>query len=159
MLLTSDMVRAARARERRYVLSDGQGMSLNVTPWGSKWWRFRYRFRHAEKMISLGVYPRVNLATVRLRLADARGLLAREIDPSADRKEHRAANARTFEAVARDWLKCLEVPVAKGLVSADTLKDATRILERHVFPEVGARPIGDILGAADTASDWRTRAI
>ncbi len=144
MLLTSDIVRAARPRERRYVLCDGQGMSLYVMPWGSKWWRFRYHFRQTEKMISLGVYPRVNLATARVRLADARGLLARGIDPSADRKEHRTANARTLEAVARDWLKGLEVPVAKGLVTAGTLKHATRILERHIFPELGARPIGDI---------------
>jgi integrase len=144
MLLTSDIVRAARPRERRYVLCDGQGMSLYVMPWGSKWWRFRYHFRQTEKMISLGVYPRVNLAIARVRLADARGLLARGIDPSADRKEHRTANARTFEAVARDWLKGLEVPVAKGLVTAGTLKHATRILERHVFPDLGARPIGEI---------------
>ena len=72
MLLTSDIVRAARLCERRYVLSDGQGMSLHVMPWGSKWWRFRYRYRHTEKMISLGVYPRVNLATARLRREDAR---------------------------------------------------------------------------------------
>jgi integrase len=95
-------------------------------------------------MISLGVYPRVKLATARRRLADARGLLARGIDPSAERKQHRAATGRTFETVAREWLKGLEVPVAKGLVTTDTLKDATRILERHVFPELGARPIGEI---------------
>jgi integrase len=144
MLLSSEIVGAARPCERRYVLADGQGMSLQVMPWGSKWWRFRYRFRDTEKMISLGVYPRVTLATARLRLADARGLLARGIDPSADRKEHRAANARTFEAVARDWLKGLEVPVAKGRLTTDMLKDATRILERHIFPELGARPIGEI---------------
>lgn len=131
MLLTSEIVRAARARERRYVLSDGQGMTLHVTPWGTKWWRFR-------------ISPRVNLATARLRLAEARGLLARGTDPSADRRHRRAAIGRTFETVARDWFKHLEVPVAKGLVSADTLKDATRILERHIFPELGARSIGDI---------------
>ena len=144
MALTSQIVRAAKPSERRYVLYDRQGMSLHVTPWGSKWWRFRYRFHHREKMISLGVYPRVNLATARRRLADARGLLARGIDPSIDRRQHREATARTFESVAREWLKYLEVPVAKGLVTADTLKDATRILERHVFPELGARPIGEI---------------
>jgi integrase len=144
MLLTFEIVRAARPRERRYVLCDGQGLSLHVMPWGSKWWRFRYHFRRAEKMISLGVYPRVNLASARRRLADARGLLARGIDPSAERKQHRAANARTFESVAREWLKGLEVPVAKGLVTADTLKDATRILERHIYPDLGARPIGEI---------------
>jgi integrase len=144
MALTSQIVRAAKPGERLYVLYDGQGMCLHVTPWGSKWWRFRYRFRHREKMISLGVYPRVKLAAARRRLADARGLLVRGIDPSADRRQQRVAITRTFESVAREWLKGLEVPVAKGLVTIDTLKDATRILERHMLPELGPRPIGDI---------------
>jgi integrase len=144
MRLSAEIVRTAAARERRYVLPDGQGLSLHVTPWGSKWWRFRYRIRRTEKMLSLGVYPRVSLAAARVRLADARGLLARGIDPSIERKERRRAKGRTFESVAREWLKCLEVPVVKGLVTADTLKDATRMLERHIFPALGARPIGEI---------------
>ncbi len=113
-------------------------MSLHVMPQGSKWWRFRYRFQQTERMISLGVYPSVDLATERRLHADARGLLAR-----ADRKEKRAASAHTFEAVARQWLKLLEPRVA-GLLAADTLKDATRILERDIFPALGIRPIADI---------------
>jgi integrase len=84
------------------------------------------------------------LATARLLHADARGLLARDIDPSAARKERRAANARTFEVVARQWFRLLEPRVAKGQLAADMLKDATRILERHVFPTLGTRPISDI---------------
>ncbi len=144
MLLTSRMVRAARPRERRYVLADEHGMSLHVMPRGSKWWRFRCRFQHTERMISLGVYPNVNLATARLFHADARGLLARDIDPSADRKERRAASAHTFEIVARQWLKLLQPRVAKGQLAADTVKDATRILERDIFPALGTRSISDI---------------
>jgi integrase len=85
-----------------------------------------------------------NLATARVLHADARGLLARDIDPSVDRKEKRAASARTFEVIARLWFKLLEPRVAKGQLAADTVKDATRILERHVFPTLGARPICDI---------------
>ena len=76
--------------------------------------------------------------------ADARGFLAREIDPSADRKEKRAANARTFEFVARQWFKLLQARVTKGQLAADTLSDAIRILERQVFPALGTRPISDI---------------
>src|SRR6266478_5649900 len=113
MFLTSRIVRAARPRERRYVLADEHGMSLHVMPRGSKWWRFRCRFQHTERMISLGVYPDVNLATARLFHADARGLLARDIDPSADRKEKRAASARTFEFVVRQWFKLLQPRVTK----------------------------------------------
>ena len=98
MLLTSRMVRAARPREHRYVLADEHGMSLHVMPRGSKWWRFRYRFHQTERMISLGDYPHVDLATARRLHADARGLLARNIDPSADRKEKRAAAAHTIRS-------------------------------------------------------------
>ncbi len=144
MLLTSRIVRAARPREHRYVLADEHGMSLHVMPRGSKWWRFRYRFRQTERMISLGVYPEVNLATARRLHADARGLLARDIDPSADRKETRAASAHTFEVVARQWLKILEPRVAKGQLATETLKDATRILERDIFPALGTHPIANI---------------
>jgi Arm DNA-binding domain len=125
MLLTSWIVPAARPRERRYILPDEHGMSLHVMPWGSKYWRFRYRFEHTERMISLGVYPHVNLATARVLHADARGLLARHIDPSADRKERRAAKARTFELLARQWFKLLRPRIAKGQLAADTVKDAT----------------------------------
>ncbi|TLZ01867.1 MAG: integrase [Gammaproteobacteria bacterium] len=95
-------------------------------------------------MISLGVYPGVNLATARLLHADARGLLARDIDPSADRKEKRAASAHTFEVVARQWLKLPQPRVANGQLAADTVEDATRILERDIFPALGTRPISDI---------------
>src|SRR5258708_38500173 len=82
-------------------VSDSHGLCLHVTTRGSKLWRFRYRFRHAEKMISLGVYPKVSLAEARRLHIDARGLLARGTDPSAERRERRTASLRTFEVVAR----------------------------------------------------------
>jgi len=56
-----------------------------------------------------------------------------------------------FEVVAREWLRLLEPLVAKGLLAADTLKDATRILERDIFPALGTRPIADI-SAHETAT-------
>src|SRR5947208_10534043 len=111
-------------------------------PSGGPGARFRYRFQHAERMISLGVYPGVNLATARLLHADARGLLARDIDPSADRKEKCAASAHTFEVVARQWLKLLQPRVANGQLAADTVEDATRILERDIFPALGTAQSG-----------------
>src|SRR5260370_37831592 len=104
MLLTSRIVRAARPRERRYVLADEHGMSLHVMPRGSKWWRFPYRFQHAERMISLGVYPNVNLATAPPLHADGPGLLARDIDPRGDRKEERPTNMRPFQFCSPQWI-------------------------------------------------------
>jgi hypothetical protein len=113
MPLTPHLVSTAHPQEKLYVLTDGHGLCLQVTPEGSKRWRFRYRFTGLEKTISLGAYPKVGLAKARLLHADARGLLARGIDPSAERRRLRAANAHTFESVARSWLKVLQVRVHK----------------------------------------------
>jgi hypothetical protein len=82
-------------------------MYLEVAPSGGKWWRLKYRFGGKEKRISLGVYPDVSLKEARQRRAQARQLLAREIDPSEYRKAQKAArgerSANSFEAVAREW--------------------------------------------------------
>jgi hypothetical protein len=107
MPLTPHLVSAARPREKVYALTDGHGLSLQVTPEGSKRWRFRYRFTGLANTISLGIYPKVGLAKARLLHADARGLLARGVDPSVERRRLHAANTHTFESVARSWLKVL----------------------------------------------------
>ena len=82
MPLTTASVRTALPRTRLYRLSDRSGLLLEVPPAGSKRWRFRYRFNRTEKLISLGLYPTVSLRAARLQRDDARGLLARGIDPS-----------------------------------------------------------------------------
>jgi integrase len=141
MPLTPHLVSAARPREKLYALTDGHGLCLQVTPEGSKRWRFRYRFTGLAKTISLGVYPKVGLAKARLLHADARGLLARGIDPSVERRQLRAANAHTFESVARSWLKVLQVRVHKHTLTATTVEKNLRLLERYIFPRIGLRPI------------------
>jgi integrase len=95
-------------------------------------------------MISLGVYPKVGLALARRLHANARGLVARGIDPSRDRRQQRAANSRTFEAVARSWLKTLQLRVGKNTPAQATVDRNQRLLERHIFPVPGNRPIGAI---------------
>ena len=71
-----------------YKLYDSEGLYLQVTPTGGKWWRLKYRFGGKEKLLSLGTYPEVSLSEARDRRASARTLLAKEtpIDPSENRK-------------------------------------------------------------------------
>jgi hypothetical protein len=38
-----------------------QALSIQVTPKGGKWWRFKYRYLGKEKLMSLGTYPDVSL--------------------------------------------------------------------------------------------------
>ncbi len=86
-MLTETKIKAAKPRDKTYKLADGGGLTLLVRPNGSKLWRFRYRFHGIENMLSVGTFPHVGLALARDRRDDARKLLARGIDPSAERAE------------------------------------------------------------------------
>jgi transposase-like protein len=62
---------------------DGRGLYLLVTPSGSRYWRWNYRFEGKHKTLALGVHPDVSLDKARARHQSARTLLADGIDPSA----------------------------------------------------------------------------
>ena len=67
MPLSDTAIRAAKPKEKTYLMTDGEGMYLEITPAGGKWWRFKYRFDGKEKLLSLGTYPDVSLAQARER--------------------------------------------------------------------------------------------
>jgi Arm DNA-binding domain len=143
MALSDVAVRAAKPGKKAIKLSDGSGMYIEIAPAGQKWWRLKYRFGGKEKRISLGVYPEVSLKTARDRRDVARKHLADGIDPSVVRKNERFAQvercANSFEHAAREWFgKCSTTWVE------DHKNRLLRLLERDVFPWIGARPIAEI---------------
>jgi len=143
MALTDTMIRNAKPSGKRQRMFDGGGLYLELAPAGGKWWRLKYRFGGKEKRLSLGVYPEVSLKEARQRREDARSLLARDIDPSAERQARKSAQASadtgTFEIVAREWYaKQLPTWTAKH---ADTV---IRRLELNIFPWLGNVPVGEI---------------
>lgn len=143
--LTDTAIRTAKPKEKPWKLTDGGGLYIEIAPSGGKWWRLKYRYGGKEKRLSLGVYPFVSLKDARARAIAAKELLARGIDPSAERRAAKveAAAALTFEKVAREWY-------AKqiGKWTPRHAGNVLRRLEVHAFPELGARPIAD-LGAPD----------
>jgi hypothetical protein len=82
-------------------LSDGAGLHLLVNPDGSRYWRFRYYWAGRERYLSVGVWPAVGLDEARAAVASMRDLLARGIDPSAQRKADKAERRTAQEAPAR----------------------------------------------------------
>jgi integrase len=125
---------------------DERGLFLLVNPNGSKLWRFRYRFNDKEKLLGLGSYPDTGLADARTAHAELRGVLARGVDPSQDRKEkariEMQARADTFEAVAREWL---DVRVKGGKNTEAWRERNLRLLTYDVFnTDLAKRPISQI---------------
>lgn len=160
MPLTDTAIRNAKPGAKPVKLFDERGLFLIVTPSGGKWWRFRYKFNGKEKLLSLGVYPDVPLAsrivkdeeigkTRKIKGArelrdEARELLAQGVDPGENRKAQKSAKqdraANSFEVVAREWYS----KYASSWSEAHGERIIRRF-ERDVFPWIGGRPIADVV--------------
>ncbi|HXQ30916.1 MAG TPA: Arm DNA-binding domain-containing protein, partial [Steroidobacteraceae bacterium] len=108
MALSDKAVSNAKAGPKKYRLFDGDGLYLEVSIKGGKYWRLKYRFSGKEKCLALGVYPRVGLKLARRRSDEARQLLTDGVDPGEQKKIARAAGVEaagnSFEAIALEWL-------------------------------------------------------
>ena len=143
MPLTDTAVRNAKPKDKPYKLSDFAGLYLLIRPSGSKLWRYDYSFFKKRNTLALGSYPVVSLADARRKRDNAKELLSRDIDPSAQRKLDRLAAQQaagnTFELVVEDWLSRAEI---EGRSPA-TLK-RNRYCLKYVLPTIGKRPISEI---------------
>ena len=143
-MLTDNLIRKAKPREKPYKLVDGQGLFLSVTPAGGKHWRMRYELAGGkEKVLSFGPYPSVSLLEARDERDAAKKLLRSGRDPAIDKqllKATAAGNDNTrFEAVARTWHES-----KKSIWSEHYAGQVLRSLERDIFPTIGHLTITDL---------------
>ena len=86
MKLTDTECRKATPKEKRYRLSDENGLSLLVTPAGQKYWNVRYTVHGERKSESLGLYPDMSLKKARelaleLKYKHSKSVLYEDIKP------------------------------------------------------------------------------
>jgi integrase len=139
MALTDTSIRTAKPKERLYRLTDANGLCLEVTPTGSKLWRYRYRFDGKAKMLSLGTYPAVTLQKARQKRDEARQLLTEGKDPTEQKKAAKQAqrvDGVTFETLAREWYAYNAPRWAES-----TAYKAKLYLENDLIPGIGSRPV------------------
>ena len=153
MPLSEVKIRNAKPRDKAFILTDGDGLFLLVTPSGGKLWRFRYYFDRKRKDIAFGTYPEIPLAGARQRRDEARRQLANGIDPGAVRKAIKAARneaaANSFEIVAREFHGH-----KKDVWTEDHASTILTRMEKDIFPWIGAIPLTlvtakDIKGVVD----------
>ncbi len=98
--LTNSKIQSAEGKKNPYKLFDGGGLYLLVNPNGSRYWRLKYRYKGKEKLLALGVYPKVQLEHARGALSKARSLLKSEIDPSQVKKACKQAFVNPEHSIA-----------------------------------------------------------
>lgn len=150
MALTNVALNALRPKERAYKRADGLGLYIEVTPGGSKLWRFKYRLHGVEKRLSMGSFPEVSIAEARKRRDEAREFMEAGRDPSIERRQAKLIAAlsaeTTFHAVAREYIEkrtadgLAETTIDKSLWLLDQLKPL------HALPVGVIRP-ADVLAA------------
>jgi hypothetical protein len=143
MSLTDLETKRAKTKETPYKLGDAGGLFLWVTPSGGKLWRWSYRHEGKQKLMTLGKYPDVSLASARERHSAARRTLASGIDPMAQRKAEktteRIASENSFASVSARWLEHWQH--GKSPRHVDSTR---RRLAANILPSLGARPIAEI---------------
>ena len=140
MPLKDTAVRNAKPSAKPRKLSDGGGLHILIQPTGSKLWRLAYRFAGKQKTLALGAYPVVSLEEVRCLREEAKKLLARSIDPSAQRKADKQAGKESgFRAVGEEVIAKLE---REGRAQATLAKK--RWLLDFAYPAFGDRPVAEI---------------
>ena len=140
-MLTNTKIKNTKPNGKTFHLKDGRGLFLEITPKGSKRWRFRYRFEGRENRLSLGIYPDVTLKEARRKRDELRTLATQGVNPSEERKARKASQeskeSNTLEAVAREWI----AKNASGWTAANT-KKITSIFEKNIFPWLGKKNHG-----------------
>lgn len=143
--LSDVKVKAAKPKEKDYILTDGNGLQMRVRINGSKLWNFNYIQPVTKKRINmgLGTFPEVSLAQARKRTVEARELVAQGLDPKekrdAERHAKKAATEHTFENISTAWFE-----LKKDSVTSAYAEDIWRSLTLHVFPDLGKIPISAI---------------
>jgi integrase len=143
--LTATQILQAKPGTKEYNLGDGDGLSLKVTPVGTKLWRFSYYRPISNKRahLALGKYPDLSLAKARTKAIEARELLAEGIDP----KEHRdvtliakqAELNNTLQTVFEDWFAVKKTSIKE--LTANKLKQR---LDKYLLTHLGKFPINEI---------------
>jgi len=144
MPLTETRLRALKTKDKPYKVADQRGLYIEVTPAGSKLWRFRYRIGKVEKKLAIGSYPEVSLKEARDVTFEARQAVASGRDPAFEKRKQKIReeflSAQTFEAVAREYIE--QMMVQNGRAEATIVK-ANYFLDQ-LAPAIGNRPIHEI---------------
>lgn len=133
--LTLSKIKAAKAKDKMYKLSDGGGLALWVYPTGAKSWKLSFVQDGKQQTLTLGRYPDYTLTEAR----EWRDDLRRKMVHGENVLDKKTRDDLLFKSVALDWFARWS-PDKSEKYAAQVLSS----LERWVFPKIGGRDIRDL---------------
>lgn len=138
MKLTELKIKALKAKEKGYRVTDGNGLVIFIAPTGRKYWRLRYPLENKEKVVSLGEYPYISIKDARMETARLKGLIAKGVDINTKELEP-VKIEHSFLSVCEEWLRAKSHTWVKG----HTDKQVCRI-QKHLYPSLENKAIDKI---------------
>lgn len=137
--LTNTTLQNLKPISKEYIKSDGNGLYIRIKPNGTKTWYFAYKWHKKHRKISLGAFPDLSLAYAREIATEYRGLILRNIDPIEYRNSSNIEEKKTtFAEMAIRWR---DKRLKLGRLKPETVNDAFRRVELHLFPKIADLPI------------------
>ena len=102
--LTDKEIKASKAKEKEYKLSDGQSLYLVVKTNGTKFFRYDFTFENKRKSMSFGIYPEISLSEARILRDKTKELLKQKINPIIDKNLSNINSDNTFKSISEKWL-------------------------------------------------------
>ena len=144
--LTDTQIKHTVPKNKKYKLSDGNGLFLQVNPNGSKFWRFNYRFNNKLKEYAIGVYPSTTLSKARKEREKLRQFVANGFDVNELKKQKKIDNTietnkriNTFYIVSQEWHKSYVTEVSENYHNK-----LLKALENYLYPFIKDKSINDI---------------
>ena len=150
LALTVPELDALTPRDKTYIVTDREGLYVEVLPSGSIIWRYRFRVNGKREKLTIGSYPDLTLKEARKKHTKLRARVADGANPAREKQIAKRDQAVTecFEEFAEAWLKD---------ASHSEKWEATQRgwIERDIYPAIGSRKLsaitaGDVLTLLDS---------
>jgi integrase len=124
-MLTDVALKSLKPKEKRYKVTDRDGMYVLVTPKGSLSFAMDYRLNGRRETVTLGKYGPTGLSLARARelCIDAKRAIQEGRSPAIEkqRAKRRLLEAKSFGELGEKWL------------TAASMADSTRAMRRAIF--------------------------
>ncbi|HGJ5858567.1 MAG TPA: tyrosine-type recombinase/integrase [Arsenophonus nasoniae] len=138
-MLTVKQVESAKAKDKPYRLSDGNGLYLYIPVSGVKVWQMRYQFLGKEKIYTLGKVSEITLQKAREKSFELKRDLSNGIDISKNKIINKSKKGNTFSEIFTEWYD-----FKYEVWSIKYRKEIKSMFENDILPIIGNRIITDI---------------
>ena len=141
VLFTDPLIRNQRTKPKQFEIFDKKirGLGLRVSPGGTKSFVLLYRMGRRRCRFTIGSYPSVRLADARRRAQDSLSLVAKGVDPQAEKRRGRDdSTSNAFRDRASEFIENYAKRYTRSW------KEADRIIKNEFVRRWRSTPIHQI---------------